>query len=377
MHNSQQTLYGTIGGGYGNTILSVGSQGGTICGGEGNEISTYAGASFIGGGLDNLIYGGTSTGGTYYNVIVGGASNKTDIGASHSTIGGGFDNLTTGDATTIVGGESNEARGAWATALGGFGNRAGGDGAVCGGFWNSANGDNSVALGGFSNADGRSSVALGNYAHADQDGCFVFSDVSSVCDQTCTVNGVKSSNAFVVRAFGGVEFVTSATHDCPGTSTAVAGVFLPGGASDWSKLSDRNAKHGFQDVDTREVLLHVAAMPITTWSWNADKSGARHMGPMAQDFYAAFQLNDDDRHLTSIDEAGVAFAAIQGLYAEVLQRDEAIRAMNGQLTEAKKAAAEAGERAAALEKANAAVGRRLEALEKRLEQMEARLGSKR
>ena len=34
---------------------------------------------------------------------------------------------------------------------------------------------------------------------------------------------------------------------------------------------------------------------------------------MAQDFYAAFGLGADDKHITTVDEGGVALAAIQGL----------------------------------------------------------------
>jgi hypothetical protein len=43
---------------------------------------------------------------------------------------------------------------------------------------------------------------------------------------------------------------------------------------------------------------------------------------MAQDFYNAFGLALDDKHITTIDEGGVALAAIQGLYRQnkALQR---------------------------------------------------------
>jgi hypothetical protein len=37
---------------------------------------------------------------------------------------------------------------------------------------------------------------------------------------------------------------------------------------------------------------------------------------MAQDFYAAFGTGIDDRHITSIDEDGVALAAIKALHRE-------------------------------------------------------------
>jgi len=42
----------------------------------------------------------------------------------------------------------------------------------------------------------------------------------------------------------------------------------------------------------------------------------RHVGPMAQDFYAAFRVGEDDKHITSIDEDGVALAAIKALHAQ-------------------------------------------------------------
>jgi len=45
----------------------------------------------------------------------------------------------------------------------------------------------------------------------------------------------------------------------------------------------------------------------------------RHVGPMAQDFYAAFKVGEDDKHITSIDEDGVALAAIKALHAENLR----------------------------------------------------------
>jgi len=37
------------------------------------------------------------------------------------------------------------------------------------------------------------------------------------------------------------------------------------------------------------------------------------MGPMAQDFYAAFGLGGSDTTITTVDPDGVALAAIQGL----------------------------------------------------------------
>ncbi len=54
------------------------------------------------------------------------------------------------------------------------------------------------------------------------------------------------------------------------------------------------------------------ALPIERWSYKAET--ARHVGPMAQDFAAAFGLGADDRHIFPLDAGGVALAAIQGLH---------------------------------------------------------------
>jgi hypothetical protein len=40
-------------------------------------------------------------------------------------------------------------------------------------------------------------------------------------------------------------------------------------------------------VDSRAVLDSIASLPISRWNFKADRP-ARHLGPMAQDFYGAF-----------------------------------------------------------------------------------------
>ncbi|HSU55625.1 MAG TPA: tail fiber domain-containing protein, partial [Candidatus Dormibacteraeota bacterium] len=86
----------------------------------------------------------------------------------------------------------------------------------------------------------------------------------------------------------------------------------------WVNGSDRNAKKDFSPVSPQEVLAKISALPITEWQYKADADGIKHVGPMAQDFHAAFSLNGaDDTHIATVDEAGVALAAIQGLNEKV------------------------------------------------------------
>jgi hypothetical protein len=86
--------------------------------------------------------------------------------------------------------------------------------------------------------------------------------------------------------------------------------------------SDRDLKTGFAEVDADATLARVRELPITTWSYLEDDPAVRHIGPMAQDFAAAFAVGEDDRHIHTVDANGVALAAIQALAAR-LERAEA------------------------------------------------------
>ncbi len=79
--------------------------------------------------------------------------------------------------------------------------------------------------------------------------------------------------------------------------------------------SDRNVKEAFESVYPRAVLAAVMTLPIERWSYKGE--AARHLGPMAQDFAAAFGLGADDRHIFPLDAGGVALAALQGLHGLV------------------------------------------------------------
>lgn len=92
----------------------------------------------------------------------------------------------------------------------------------------------------------------------------------------------------------------------------------------WTSVSDRNAKEAFTAVQPREILEKVAALPITEWRYKAETNGARHLGPMAQDFHAAFGLGESDRAIGTLDANGVTLAAIQGLNQLVAEKEARI-----------------------------------------------------
>ena len=88
--------------------------------------------------------------------------------------------------------------------------------------------------------------------------------------------------------------------------------------------SDRDGKENFREILPDEILDALAGLPVSAWSYRDDPTGARHIGPTAQDFAAAFATGDSDRHIHVADGIGVALAAIQALYRLVLAQQEQI-----------------------------------------------------
>ncbi|MFN0063113.1 MAG: tail fiber domain-containing protein [Myxococcaceae bacterium] len=106
--------------------------------------------------------------------------------------------------------------------------------------------------------------------------------------------------------------------------------------------SDVSRKTGIAPVDVQSVLKAVAALPIATWQYKSDPTATRHMGPMAQDFYAAFAVGSSDVRIEPVDANGVLLAAVQALARNVEQlrgenaalraRTEAVQQEIGRLT---------------------------------------------
>jgi hypothetical protein len=282
-------------------------------------------SSFVGGGDSNVAEGEWSTVGAgvgddacaSQSSILGGGYNGIDTGSAEATISGGYENAESGAPDSAIGGgrlnvvtaqygaiasgslntvsgaygfdgggQRNSAGGAWGTIGGGYGNQAAEIATVPGGKNNLATGEGSFAAGVGSTA---------GYA-----GDFVWSDFAS----GATALKGSAANQFLARASGGVTFYSS--------PTLASGVKLAAGSGTWASLSDRNAKSGIVPVSDDDILARVATLPISKWSYTTER-GVRHVGPMAQDFFAAFNVGEDDRHITSIDEDGVALAAIKAL----------------------------------------------------------------
>jgi hypothetical protein len=288
-------LYSFIGAGDGNTITS-GAEYGFVGGGHNNTLTGSTGA--IGGGVGNQNAG--------TNAMLGaGQSNSITSAGKDTVLGGGSTNTVSAEYGVIAGGLNNSVSGeAGYIAAGGY-NTVSGIGAVIdGGFNNTAAGDYGTIPGGYVNsAAGIYSFAAGARASAAQNGAFVWSDGS---DGDTILTSVRAYQ-FLARASGGFTLWTNAA--------STVGATLAPGSGTWASASDRNMKTDVVRVDDAAVLEKIASLPINRWSYITER-GVRHVGPMAQDFYAAFGVGEDEKHITSIDEDGVALAAIKALHAE-------------------------------------------------------------
>jgi trimeric autotransporter adhesin len=245
----------------------------------------------------------------------------------------------------LVSGVDAAAFGASSTVSGTVGFSAGGNN-ECSAFaclaigWNNrAAGQGSVALGERVHASANWSVALGRRAHSNHTGSFTWGDAS-------TTDSLRSSanNRFHTRAAGGYRLYTN--------SAASIGVSLASSGNSWSSLSDRNRKENFSGVDGEDVLRRLRNVPVSTWTFIDVDDPVRHIGPMAQDWHAAFGLKPDSLMIDRGDIDGVSLAAIQALDARTAPLVDEI---------------------ARLRREGEEKDRRIEALEARLERLEKAL----
>jgi len=156
--------------------------------------------------------------------------------------------------------------------------------------------------------------------------------------------GVYGFNSLGVGVYGESDTNTGvygASHEAVGVYGASwnswAGFFEGSvAATSFEATSDRHAKRHFKPIDNQAVLEKVSRLPITAWDFKSDRKQRRHIGPMAQDFHAAFHLNgDDDKHINVEDLAGVSLAAIQELHKQLnderADKDAQIAALKLQL----------------------------------------------
>ncbi len=227
-------------------------------------------------------------------------------------------------------------------------------GAVGGGLANVASGFAATVPGGTHNrAAGWYSLAAGTGAQALHNGSFVWADASGGDFAS------QHDNQFLVRAVGGMYFDIGYTTKAwwidlrpepsgPKFMNTSTNAYLSKGGT-WVNSSDREQKREILAVDPAAVLSQLAQLPMYTWSYEGEDGEYRHMGPMAQDFYAAFNLGYNDTTISTIDADGVSLAAIQGLYQLVQNQAVRVQVREAQIRQLEEKVSALEQRLAALE----------------------------
>jgi hypothetical protein len=104
--------------------------------------------------------------------------------------------------------------------------------------------------------------------------------------------------------------------------------------------SDRNAKQDFTPIDRKRILQTLSTLRLQSWNDDPQTPGARHIGPLADEFKRSFGVGASDTAILPVDADGVTFAALQALYKDVdrLQRRNAILRRDIMRTRARTAA---------------------------------------
>lgn len=365
--------YATVGGGYSNAALSDYN----FIGGGFDNVTAGAGSSVV-GGSENSATGGVN------NFIGGGLLNEMDSPNNYSVISGGRENYTSADYAMIPGGYQNEVTGDYGFAAGRRAKSLHNGSFVWGDSTNSdiestglnqflvrASGgmglntnvplanfhvrslvldigspsvfnedvlieDNDAVLGLYSGGGGdwSSGVVLG-----EVDDFGVLADKWAIARQTV------GSSSRLQLTYGTSENYAANSQVVSINKTGQVGIgiipFFPlhmssgahcsvGGT--WTNASSKSLKENFVQVDRHDILNRLMSMPISRWNYKSEGDTVEHIGPMAEDFAAAFETGEHDTSIATVDADGVAIASIQALYEIIQEKDDEIRELNARLS---------------------------------------------
>jgi hypothetical protein len=199
----------------------------------------------------------------------------------------------------------------------GYQTRATSSYAVAIGRQNYATGESSLALGAYCQATASYSTSIGfdSWATGPYSVCLGRGLASNGKEGAVLIGDnalfsrayASTSNELTMRFSGGYRLWTSHID-------SVSGVYMRGGTSGWNNYCDRNKKENFERIDFEELLAGIQNIPVTKWNYRGGDPSVKYIGPMAQDFYSAFQLGGTDSlGINSICMDGVTLAGVQAL----------------------------------------------------------------
>ncbi|HTY38333.1 MAG TPA: tail fiber domain-containing protein [Bacteroidota bacterium] len=309
-----------------NTFLRLNQTNGHI--GIGTNVSATPRAQLEVGGTDGLLVTGTVNSGTVTALGAGvrlhwyPRKGAFRVGMAETTYWDDNGSSVTNMALYSIGmGYQARPTGVASTALGAY-NKATADYSLSLGSYSNASGTHAIALGTQVSASGIYSVAVGSGADTNgKDGSMVVGD-----DTYFQTSYSSADNQLTMRFSGGYRLWSSYPD-------STAGVYMRHGQSGWSNYCDRNRKENFREVDGEELLAKLRNIPVTEWNYKKTDPREKYIGPMAQDFYAAFHLGGTDSlGINSISIDGVNMAGIKALEKRTREIQATLRLVQEQNT---------------------------------------------
>jgi hypothetical protein len=124
----------------------------------------------------------------------------------------------------------------------------------------------------------------------------------------------SGASQLVVAASGNLGIGT--TTPTLGPLTMASGAYVTAGGT-WTNASDRNLKENFATMTPADILQKIDQLPITEWNYKTEGPLVKHIGPIAQDFFALFQVGNSSTSISTIDPGGVALLGIQALSQKI------------------------------------------------------------
>lgn len=309
---------GFVGGGDDNVVEGIN---GVIAGGIDNRVTGYASA--ILGGINNQVDGDSA-------VIVGGLDNTIALGASLATVGGGRQNTVTGYIAVISGGWLNTATGNYSAIAGGSGHIASGPGAFIGGgvSHTATRPYATVVGGGFNDCAGGWSTILGGSGNSIEGTLITDTDYSLVFGNS--VVNRTSYRAMIFNSSSPGRLGINRDSDEGGLSHPIhVGTINTNGngarltaAGVWTDASSRTFKENFVEIGGADLLDKISQLSLPHYNYKGTTE--KHIGPMAEDFAALFNVGSvdentrqiDPMYLSAKDVAGVSLAGVKELISK-------------------------------------------------------------
>jgi hypothetical protein len=192
---------------------------------------------------------------------------------------------------------------------------------------NLTTGTNNIAMGrgaGTTLISGSSNVFLGAYSDAASS-AIINSVAIGASASVSSSNTVSLGSSTTTKFVFGIPTTTSSGYalQVGSTTSNGNGAYLTNGGV-WTDASSREFKENFEEIDEEELLSKIGKLDIKKWNYKG--TDEVHIGPIAEDFKALFELGvkDDNQHISTLDGNGIALKSVQILNKKVGEKEKQI-----------------------------------------------------